>query len=138
MLPLTPANNWTPTILFCGGPTIADEDWGSYSGPNIDTWNVVASQDYQRLTPEPFDSSQPAYEQDDNMLEPRTMGQFIILPTGKLLLLNGGQNSTAGYAAWKRRSISLSPPHLFIRPLFMILTHQMALDGRIKDFLRQG
>lgn len=99
MLPLTPANNWTPTMLFCGGSTIADQDWGSYSGPNIDTWNVVASQDCQRLTPEPFDGSQPAYEQDDNMLEPRTMGQFIILPTGKLLLLNGGQNGTAGYAS---------------------------------------
>src|SRR6266542_5632866 len=48
MLPLTPANNWTPTILFCGGSTISDQDWGDYSGPFIDTWNVQASKDCQR------------------------------------------------------------------------------------------
>lgn len=32
------------------------------------------------------------------MLESRTMGQFIILPTGKMLMVNGGNNGTAGYA----------------------------------------
>jgi len=32
------------------------------------------------------------------MLEGRTMGQFIILPDGKLLMVNGGANGTAGYA----------------------------------------
>jgi hypothetical protein len=98
MLPLTPDNNWTPTLLFCGGSAMGDHDWGSYSGPNADTWTVTASSDCRRLTPEPSDGSQPAYEQDDDMVDPRTMGQFILLPTGKLLLLNGGQKGTAGYA----------------------------------------
>jgi len=32
------------------------------------------------------------------MLEGRTMGQFIILPTGQLFVVNGGLNGTAGYA----------------------------------------
>ena len=27
MLPLTPANNWTATLLFCGGSNIATDDW---------------------------------------------------------------------------------------------------------------
>jgi len=75
-----------------------DNDWGNYGGPNADTWTVTASSDCRRLTPEPSDASQPAYIQDDDMLEPRTMSQFIFLPTGKLLLLNGGQKGTAGYA----------------------------------------
>ena len=97
MLPLTPANNWTQTLLFCGGSAIPDEGWGDYSGPKVETWNIGASRDCQRLTPEPLDGSQPQYEQDDDMLEPRTMGQFIILPTGQLLLINGGRNGTAGY-----------------------------------------
>ena len=97
MLPLTPANKWTPTILFCGGSTIRDQDWGDYSGPNIATWRVPASKDCQRLTPEPIDGSLPHYEQDDDMLEPRTLGQFVLLPTGQLLLLNGARNGTAGY-----------------------------------------
>jgi len=110
MLPLTPANNWTPTILFCGGSTISDQDWGDYTGPFVDTWNVQASRDCQRLIAEPSDSSQPRYEQDDDLIEPRTMGQFIILPTGKLLLLNGGQKGTAGYAVGTKNTIESQMP----------------------------
>lgn len=97
MLPLTPANNYTPTIIFCGGSDIPADAYGSYSGPQINVWEESASQDCQRITPEPTDGSQPAYIADDNMLEPRTMGQFIILPDGTLLVVNGGTNGTAGY-----------------------------------------
>ncbi|PPQ93058.1 hypothetical protein CVT25_011934 [Psilocybe cyanescens] len=97
MLPLTPANNYTPTILFCGGSTMADDAYGSYGGPQVETWNVPASNDCQRITPEPQDNSPPVYVADDNMLETRTMGQFVILPDGTLLMINGGLNGTAGY-----------------------------------------
>jgi len=98
MLPLTPANNYLPTILFCGGSDMPADDWGNYSYPAINTWNYPASKDCQRITPEPTDGSSPAYEQDDDMLETRTMGQFIVLPDGKLMVFNGGLNGTAGYA----------------------------------------
>lgn len=98
MLPLTPANNWTPTVLFCGGSDMPDEYWGNYSFPNYNTWTYPASTDCQRITPEPQDGSTPVYVQDDSMLEGRTMGQFIILPDGTLLVVNGGLNGTAGYA----------------------------------------
>jgi len=98
MLPLTPANNWTPTILFCGGSDMPADDYGNYSWPAINTWTYPASQDCQRITPEPTDGSSPTYKQDDNMIEGRTMGQFIILPDGTLLVVNGGANGTAGYA----------------------------------------
>ncbi|EGN94265.1 hypothetical protein SERLA73DRAFT_62449 [Serpula lacrymans var. lacrymans S7.3] len=98
MLPLTPANNYTPTVIFCGGSDMPDEDWGNYSYPAINTWEYPASADCQRLTPEPQDGSAPVYEQDDDMLEGRTMGQFISLPDGTLLVVNGGLNGTAGYA----------------------------------------
>ncbi|KEP52733.1 glyoxal oxidase [Rhizoctonia solani 123E] len=98
MLPLTPGNNYTPTILFCGGSDMPEPAWGNYSWPSIDTWNYPASQDCQRITPEPTDGSQPVYIQDDQMLEGRTMGQFIILPDSTLLVLNGALNGTAGYS----------------------------------------
>ncbi|KAH0826387.1 putative copper radical oxidase [Lanmaoa asiatica] len=98
MLPLTPANNWTPTILLCGGSDMPDEYWGNYSFPNYNTWTYPASADCQRITPEPQDGSTPVYVQDDNMLEGRTMGQFITLPDGTLLVVNGARNGTAGYA----------------------------------------
>ncbi|KAJ3999084.1 glyoxal oxidase [Lentinula boryana] len=98
MLPLTPANNYTPTVIFCGGSDMPDHLWGNYSFPNTDTWLYPASKDCQRLTPEPLDGSAPVYVQDDDMIEGRTMGQFIILPDGKILVVNGGLNGTAGYA----------------------------------------
>ncbi|EJD42323.1 DUF1929-domain-containing protein [Auricularia subglabra TFB-10046 SS5] len=98
MLPLTPENNYTPTILFCGGTNaFNDEEWGDYHSPHVNSWERRASADCQRLTPEPEDGSAVAYEQDDDMIDPRTMGQFIILPDGTLLMINGARNGTAGY-----------------------------------------
>lgn len=99
MLPLTPANNYTQTVLFCGGQgNMSDVGWGDYAYPTVNTWEISASTDCQRLTPEPADGSPAAYEQDDDMLESRTMGQFVGLPDGTLLVINGGLNGTAGYS----------------------------------------
>jgi hypothetical protein len=98
MLPLTPANNYTPTIIFCGGQFLEDEQWGNYGFPYVDTWTVSASADCQRITPEPQDGSSPVYIQDDSLPTGRTMGQFIALPDGTLLFLNGGTYGTAGYS----------------------------------------
>jgi hypothetical protein len=98
MLPLTPANNYNPTILFCGGSDMPDENWGNFSWPFVNTWEYPASKDCQRITPEPTDGSSPIYVKDDDMIETRTMGQFIALPDGKMLVLNGGENGTAGYS----------------------------------------
>lgn len=98
MLPLTPENNYTPTVLFCGGTDLPADFYGNYSWPFFNTWNYPASSDCQRLAPEPQDGSSPTYEQDDNLLQGRTMGQFVTLPDGTLLLVNGARNGTAGYA----------------------------------------
>ncbi|KAF7346181.1 CAP10 domain-containing protein [Mycena sanguinolenta] len=98
MLPLTPANNYAQTIIFCGGSNMPDADWGSYSFPAINTWDYPASNDCQRITPEPADGSQPAYVQDDYMLETRTMGQFIILPTVIPTCLSGCRSLPARWA----------------------------------------
>ncbi|KAF7984141.1 hypothetical protein HWV62_16788 [Athelia sp. TMB] len=98
MLPLTPANNYTPTIIFCGGSNMSADDYGNYSYPAINTWEYPASNDCQRITPEPTDGSSPTYVQDDDMFGGRTMGQFITLPDGTMLMVNGGANGTAGYA----------------------------------------
>ncbi|KAF8837565.1 glyoxal oxidase [Paxillus ammoniavirescens] len=98
MLPLTPANNFTPTVLFCGGSDMPSDYYGDYSWPYYNTWTYLASKDCQRITPEPQDGSLPQYEQDDDMLEGRTMGQFITLPDGTMLVINGGMNGTAGFS----------------------------------------
>ncbi|KAF8211273.1 glyoxal oxidase N-terminus-domain-containing protein [Mycena galopus ATCC 62051] len=97
MLPMTPANNYSQTIIFCGGSDMPDAAWGNFSYPYINTWDYPASADCQRITPEPADGSAAQYIQDDDMPQGRTMGQFIILPDGKLLVVNGGLNGTAGF-----------------------------------------
>ncbi|KAK7061619.1 putative copper radical oxidase variant A [Favolaschia claudopus] len=97
MLPMTPANNYSQTILFCGGTDMPDSAWGSFSAPNLATWDYPASKDCQRITPEPADGSAAKYTADDDMPQGRTMSQFIILPDGKLFLVNGGLNGTAGF-----------------------------------------
>ncbi|KAJ7276322.1 glyoxal oxidase N-terminus-domain-containing protein [Mycena haematopus] len=97
MLPMTPANNYSQTIIFCGGSDMPEPAWGNFSYPYINTWDYPASKDCQRITPEPADGSAPQYIQDDDLPQGRTMGQFIILPDGKLLVVNGGLNGTAGF-----------------------------------------
>ena len=109
MLPLTPRNGYNPTLIFCGGQSgLSDNDWGNYGFPNANTWTIPASADCQRITPEPTDGSSPAYVQDDDLPVGRTMGQFIALPDGTMLLLNGGAYGTAGYATQTGQAASLA------------------------------
>lgn len=91
MLPLTPANNWTATMLFCGGTDLQPDQW--MTNP---TWNVAAyPADNTCVSITPDVSSQ--WEDEDTMLEGRSMGQFIQLPDGRLFHLNGIATGTAGY-----------------------------------------
>ena len=100
MLPLTPSNAYNPTVLFCGGSEMPPDAWGNYTFPFVDTFDTPASSDCQRLTPEPLDNTTKiAYEQDDEMIVGRTMGQFIHLPDQTMLVINGAANGTAGYSA---------------------------------------
>ncbi|KAF9232358.1 hypothetical protein BU15DRAFT_55095, partial [Melanogaster broomeanus] len=104
---------YTPTILFCGGSDMPEEYYGNYSWPFYNTWTYPTSPDCQRITPEPQDGSSPQYEQDDDMLEGRTMGQFITLPDGTLLVINGGSNGTAGFANQTMYTLSLDQMPFF-------------------------
>lgn len=98
MLPLTPENNYTPTVLFCGGIFMDDFSWGNYSWPFADTWAIPSSKKCHTITPEPTDGSAVDYVEDDDLPIGRTMGQLIALPDLTLLVVNGGANGTAGYA----------------------------------------
>lgn len=85
MLPLTPENNYTPTILFCGGSN-APFDKASDGASGFNVTSYVADDSCVRITPE---SANPKYEDDDHLPEPRSMGQFIYLPDGTMWLGNG-------------------------------------------------
>ncbi|KAI8451196.1 copper radical oxidase [Phakopsora pachyrhizi] len=89
MLPLTPANNWTATILFCGGSNLQPDQW-------VLNWNIAAypaDATCVKITPD----VDTAWKDDDSMPEGRSMGNFIFLPDGRLFLLNGISKGTAGY-----------------------------------------
>ncbi|KAN0065542.1 hypothetical protein ACQY0O_001379 [Thecaphora frezii] len=101
MKPLTPDNNYTPTILFCGGSVLSDALWGNYTGPGDNILDIDASKDCSSITPELADGTQnPSahYEHEEDLPTGRTMGQFIHLPDGTMLILNGGAKGTAGYS----------------------------------------
>lgn len=100
MLPLTPENSYTPTILFCGGTFMTDDQWGNYSWPNTNTWDVPAATDCSSITPEDSNGNMisTSYTHEGDLPEGRSMGQFIHLPTGQMAILNGASRGTAGYA----------------------------------------
>lgn len=90
VFPMTPANNWTATIIFCGGSDIAKDQWTPA------TWTIVnypAHQSCVTISPD----VDLTWHQDDWLDAGRTMGQFINLPDGRLFFVNGAATGTAGY-----------------------------------------
>ncbi|GAA5898861.1 hypothetical protein JCM6882_004016 [Rhodosporidiobolus microsporus] len=89
MLPLTPANNWTATILFCGGTDLKPDQWTL-------NWNIAgypADSTCVSMTPDVSTD----WVDEEPLPEPRVMGNFIFLPDGRLVLINGIGKGTAGY-----------------------------------------
>lgn len=93
MLPLTAANSYTPTILFCGGSS-ANLDKSTDAGAGFNVTAVAADDTCVRITP---DDAKPTYTDDDTLPEARSMGSLVYLPDGKLWLGNGVSMGTAGY-----------------------------------------
>jgi len=90
MLPLVPESNYTATLLFCGGSNIQPERW---LAPDFIITTYPASSSCVKIQPDLSKS----YVQDDPLPEARVMANFIMLPDGKVLNLNGARMGTAGY-----------------------------------------
>ncbi|BGP45591.1 hypothetical protein JCM10450v2_001410 [Rhodotorula kratochvilovae] len=89
MLPLTPANNWTATIMFCGGTDLQPDQWTT-------NWNIAgypADSTCVSMTPDVSTD----WVDEEPLPEGRVMGNWILLPDGRLVLLNGIGKGTAGY-----------------------------------------
>ncbi|SGY98140.1 BQ5605_C035g11445 [Microbotryum silenes-dioicae] len=90
VLPMTPANNYTVTILMCGGMNPKRDDW------DVTQWDIAdtpTSNSCVSITPK--DGAK--WVEDDDLPQPRAMGNFIIMPTGQLLLFNGVGRGSSGY-----------------------------------------
>lgn len=95
LLPLTPANGYKETILFCGGMSLGKvANWGNEGGPNMAVSQVPASTSCEQISPLQGGN----WEAVDDLPEGRSMGQFIQLPDGTLWFGNGVTTGVAGYS----------------------------------------
>ncbi|KZP16526.1 copper radical oxidase [Athelia psychrophila] len=78
MLPLTPASNWTATVLFCGGSNIKSNGWET---PGFNIPQFAASASCVSITPDVSGN----YTEEDPLPEGRTMGNLILLPDGTVV-----------------------------------------------------
>ncbi|KAE9401452.1 hypothetical protein BT96DRAFT_918769 [Gymnopus androsaceus JB14] len=91
LLPLTPENNYTPEVMICGGSTISDtQDVNTVSA------ETPASAQCSRmvLTSEGIAAGWSI----ETMPVPRIMTDLILLPDGRIMIVNGAQTGVAGYA----------------------------------------
>lgn len=89
MLPLTPDNQYTATILFCGGSDLEPDQW-------TQDWAIAAypaDSTCVNITPD----VSPNWVDDDPIFQGRSMGNMIGLPDLKILMLNGANTGVAGY-----------------------------------------
>ncbi|GAA98331.1 uncharacterized protein L969DRAFT_15873 [Mixia osmundae IAM 14324] len=94
ILPLRPSRDYRFEVLLCGGSSIS----GSVLGPQralVDITQMLATKSCVKIAP--LDPN-PVWIEQDPMLVERVMGTFVMLPTLKLLLINGAQSGLAGYA----------------------------------------
>ncbi|CAE6482201.1 unnamed protein product [Rhizoctonia solani] len=89
LLPLTPGNNYTPEVLICGGSHISD----TLRGEQINAQQDYASAQCSRMV---LDSNGIAGGwKVEYMPEPRVLSDGVLLPNGKILIINGGRTGVA-------------------------------------------
>ncbi|KAF9055544.1 copper radical oxidase-like protein [Hymenopellis radicata] len=90
LLPLTPENDYTPEVLICGGSTFSDN--GDTSA--VDS-QFPASDQCSRLVLTPAGIA--AGWKVETMPQTRIMLELILLPDGRVVIVNGAQTGMAGY-----------------------------------------
>ncbi|KAE9407809.1 hypothetical protein BT96DRAFT_914461 [Gymnopus androsaceus JB14] len=90
LLPLTPENNYTPEVMICGGSTISDTQ-----DPTTFSAETPASAQCSRivLTADGIAAGWSV----ETMPVPRIMTDLILLPDGRVMIVNGAQTGVAGF-----------------------------------------
>jgi len=90
MLPLTPENNYTPEVMICGGSTIDDT-----ADPLSLSSQIPASAQCSRLvlTAEGIATGWKI----ESMPQARVMPDMVLLPDGRVVIVNGAQTGLAAY-----------------------------------------
>lgn len=90
LLPLSPANGYTPEVLICGGSAV-DDTKADYE---ISSQDPASSQCVRMVL---TDDGIAAGWQVEEMPEARVMPDAVLLPTGKILIVNGAKTGISGY-----------------------------------------
>ncbi|KAF9028798.1 copper radical oxidase [Hymenopellis radicata] len=91
LLPLTPEDNYTPEVMICGGSTFPD----STNTTAVDS-QFPASDQCSRLVLTPAGIA--AGWMVETMPQARIMPELILLPDGRIVIVNGAQTGVAGYS----------------------------------------
>jgi Glyoxal oxidase N-terminus len=90
LLPLSPDNDYTPEILVCGGSTVDD----TKPGYEISSQAAASSQCSRMVL---NDQGIASGWQVEQMPQARVMPDAVLLPTGEVLIVNGGGTGISGY-----------------------------------------
>ncbi|THU84079.1 hypothetical protein K435DRAFT_971328 [Dendrothele bispora CBS 962.96] len=93
LLPLTPENNYTPEVLICGGSSISDE-LVHWSRGATDSQAPTSDQCVRMVLNE--EGIAKGWEVD-HMPVPRIMAELVLLPDGRVIMVNGARTGIAGY-----------------------------------------
>lgn len=104
LLPLTPDNDYEETFMACGGTILAD--WGDAACPPDNAYETPAHAKCDMIKPL---AKNPQWTSAADLPSRRVMGNFIILPTGELMLVNGAENGVQGYVCGPGESQAINP-----------------------------
>ncbi|KAF8518687.1 glyoxal oxidase N-terminus-domain-containing protein [Hysterangium stoloniferum] len=90
LLPLSPQNNYTPEVLICGGSTVSD----TVAASTISSQTPTSNQCIRMVLNA---AGITAGWQVETMPQARIMGDAILLPDGRVTIVDGAQTGVAGY-----------------------------------------
>ena len=90
LLPLTPANRYTPEVLICGGSTVDD----TKAGFEMTSQDPASDQCVRMVL---TDGGIEQGWQVEHMPTARVMPDAVLLPNGKIVIVNGGGTGISGY-----------------------------------------
>ncbi|KAH7096643.1 glyoxal oxidase N-terminus-domain-containing protein [Auriculariales sp. MPI-PUGE-AT-0066] len=110
LLPLSAANNYAPTVLICGGSKSSDTVAAS----------ALNAQDTASAQCARLELSNTGIAKGwivETMPEARIMPDAVILPTGQVLIVNGGQTGYSGYGNVGGQISQSNADHPVYRPV---------------------
>ncbi|KAJ7230312.1 glyoxal oxidase N-terminus-domain-containing protein [Mycena pura] len=90
LLPLSPANNYTPEIMICGGSTTSDK----VAASSISSQAPTSAQCIRMVLNA---AGIAAGWKVETMPQGRIMVDMVLLPDGRVMLVNGAKTGVAGY-----------------------------------------